>query len=213
MTIKSFTFNPFQTNCYICHEAGEAVIVDPANLHPSETSQIIQYIESHQLRVEHILLTHAHIDHILGLDTLVEHFGVGYQMHRADEPLLAQAPVHGQLFGTPMNEPVAPAGFLEEEDQIRFGESTWSIFLTPGHSPGSICFYDAAHDFVLSGDVIFYDSIGRTDLWQGSLPVLMTSIFQKIMVLDDDVALYPGHGPATTVGRERTNNPFITEAA
>ena len=186
--------------------------MDPANFEPAETKQIIDYIAGQSLEVKHILLTHAHLDHIFGIDALVEHFGIGYQMHRIDLPLIELAPVHGKMFGTEMKEPVAPASFLEEGDTVSFGQASWSVFLTPGHSPGSICFYDESNRFVLSGDVLFYDSIGRTDLWQGSLPVLMKSIFQKIMVLDDDVALYPGHGPATSVGRERIHNPFLTNA-
>ena len=209
MTLKSFTFNPFQTNCYICHDAGEAVIVDPACYEPAEVQQVLDYIDEQNVRVKRILLTHAHIDHIFGIDTLVERYGLGYEMHRADLPLISQAPVHAQIFGTQMDEPAQPAGFLEEGDTVSFGGVSWSVLLTPGHSPGSICFYDAENGFVISGDVIFYDSIGRTDLWQSSLPALMESIFQKIMVLNDEVALYPGHGPATSVGRERIQNPFL----
>ena len=211
MTIKTFTFNPFQTNCYVCHDAGEAVIVDPGCYHPNEYQALIDYVESLDVQVKQILLTHGHIDHIFGVDTVADHFGMGYKMHRADLPLISQAPVHAQMFGTPMEEPVQPIGFLEEGDRVSFGNADWLVFLTPGHSPGSICFYDAANKFVLSGDVIFYDSIGRTDLWQGSLPILMASIFQKIMPLDDDVELYPGHGPATSVGRERAQNPFLKD--
>ena len=100
---------------------------------------------------------------------------------------------------------------LNEGDVITLGDATWSILHTPGHSPGSVCFVDKSSNFVIAGDVIFYDSIGRTDLWQGSLPELMKSIFQKLMPLDDGVQLFPGHGPSTTVGRERTANPFLIE--
>ena len=126
---------------------------------------------------------------------MVDAFGGGFLMNRADIPLLEQAPMHAQLFGTAMDVPPPPIGYLEEGNRIAFGETEWDILYTPGHSPGSVCFYDEKNRFVISGDVLFYDSIGRTDLWQGSLPVLMRSIFQKLMPLDDDVRLFPGHGP------------------
>lgn len=211
MTIKLFTFNPFQTNCFICHENGEAAIIDPSCYQESEVSQVLEYIESEGLTVKHLLLTHGHIDHIFGCQAMVDAFGMGFKMHVADEPLLEQAPAHAQMFGTSMKMPPMPASYLKEGDLIELGDAVWSILHTPGHSPGSICFVDETNNFVIAGDVVFYDSIGRTDLWQGSLPTLMQSIFQKLMALDDAVELYPGHGPATTVGRERVSNPFLVE--
>ena len=211
MTVKSFTFNPFQTNCFICHDAGEAAIIDPSCYQEQEIEEVKRYIESEGLTVKHLLLTHAHIDHIFGCKALAEAYGMGFKMHASDEPLLAQAPMHAQMFGTNIEQPPPAAGFLTEDDTITLGNTTWQIIHTPGHSPGSICFVDEANKFVIAGDVIFYNSIGRTDLWQGSLPTLMRSIFQKIMPMEDDVTLYPGHGPSTTVGRERVSNPFLIE--
>ncbi len=211
MTVKSFTFNPFQTNCFICHENGEAVIVDPSCARPDEVAQVLQYIESESLEVKHLLLTHGHIDHIFGCKAMVEAYGMTFKMHAEDAPLLEQAPAHAQMFGTSIEMPPAPGAFLQEGDTISFGDTTWSILHTPGHSPGSICFVDEKHGFVIAGDVLFYDSIGRTDLWMGSLPTLMRSIFQKLMTMADDAEVYPGHGPATTIGRERISNPFLIE--
>lgn len=211
MIIKAFTFNPFQTNCYVCHDNGEAVIVDPSCYEDWEREQLLGYIDAEHLTVKHLLLTHGHVDHIFGCDAMVHTFGGGFLMHRADTPLLEQAPMHAQMFGTAMEVPPPPAGYLEEGDNVTFGESEWEIRHTPGHSPGSVCFYDNKNKFVISGDVLFYDSIGRTDLWQGSLPVLMRSIFDKLMPMEDGVKLFPGHGPASTIGRERLHNPFIVE--
>ncbi len=211
MTIKSFTFNPFQTNCFICHENGEAVIVDPSCAHADEVQQVLKYIESESLEVKHLLLTHGHIDHIFGCKAMVEAFGMKFKMHASDAPLLEEAPAHARMFGTTIDAPPAPETFLQEGDTVEFGDTIWSILHTPGHSPGSICFVDEMNGYVIAGDVLFYNSIGRTDLWQGSLPTLMRSIFQKLMTMEDDVQVYPGHGPATTIGRERAFNPFLIE--
>lgn len=211
MTIKSFTFNPFQTNCFICHDGGEAVIVDPSCVQPAEIEQVQRYIDAQNLVVKHLLLTHGHIDHIFGCAAMVEAYGMKFKMHPDDEPLLREAPAQARMFGTAMDQPPAPDASLHEGDTLSFGNVTWSILHTPGHSPGSICFVDEANGYVIAGDVLFYNSIGRTDLWMGSLPTLMRSIFQKLMPMDDAVKVYPGHGPATTIGRERTANPFLIE--
>ncbi len=210
MTVHSFTFNPFETNCYVCHDAGEAVLIDPASHTPGERQQVLDYIEQEKLTVKHLLLTHAHIDHIFDCAFFAEHFDLGWQMHRADLPLLRASEEQGRLFGMPFPAPPEPQGFLGEDDVVRFGGAEWHVLHTPGHSPGSICFYDEANRFVIGGDVLFNGSIGRTDLWMGSLPQLMASIYQKLLPLGDAVTVYPGHGPATTVGRERETNPFLT---
>ncbi|GIV59678.1 MAG: MBL fold metallo-hydrolase [Rhodothermaceae bacterium] len=210
MTIKTFTFNPFMTNCYVCHAAGEAVLVDAAASTPKEQQAVLDYVEANDLTVRHLLLTHAHIDHIFGCAAFARHFGLSFKMHRDDLPLLDRAQDQGILFGLEVESPPPVQHFLDEGDTLRFGGHAWEVLHTPGHSPGSICFYDAAGGFVLSGDVLFQGSIGRTDLWRGSLPELMASIYQKLMPLPDETRVYPGHGPATTIGRERTHNPFLT---
>ncbi|GIV61921.1 MAG: MBL fold metallo-hydrolase [Rhodothermaceae bacterium] len=210
MTVKTFTFNPFMTNCYVCHADGEAVIVDPGTSTPKEREAVVRYLEAKDLTVRHLLLTHAHIDHIFGCAFFARQFGDAFKMHRADAPLLERAQDQAALFGVEI-EPPPPAGtYLDEGDTVRFGGHVWQVLHTPGHSPGSICFYDEAGGFVISGDVLFQGSIGRTDLWRGSLPELMASIYQKLMPLPDETRVYPGHGPATTIGFERQNNPFLT---
>jgi glyoxylase-like metal-dependent hydrolase (beta-lactamase superfamily II) len=210
MTIKSFTFNPFMTYCYICHDGGEAVVIDPSCHTQKEYEAVLGYLDRHGLSVRHLLLTHAHIDHVFGCRFISDHFGRGFRMHRSDVPLLENARAQAQLFGVSLDAPPVPRDFLDEGDTVSFGAASWEVLHTPGHSPGSICFYDAENGFVVAGDVLFQGSIGRTDLWQGSLPTLMQSIFQKLVPLGDDVKVYPGHGPSTTIGRERQANPFLT---
>ncbi len=210
MTVQSFTFNPFQTNCLICHDGGEAVLIDPSSSTLRERQVVMDYLKKHDLSISHLLLTHAHIDHIFDCAFFTQEFGEAFKMHRADAPLLRGAQEQARLFGVSIETPPEPGVFLDQGATIKFGEAEWQILHTPGHSPGSICFYDEKNGFVISGDVLFSGSIGRTDLWQGSLPQLMESIFQELVPLGDDVVVYPGHGPSTTVGRERKQNPFLT---
>lgn len=210
MVVKTFTFNPFETQCYVCHTGGEAVVVDPGCWTAEEQQTLFGYLEDQALTVRHLLLTHAHLDHIFGCAALAAHLGQSFQMHRADLPLLVHAPQQAARFGLSIAPPPEPGHFLVEGDALSFGDTTWRVLHTPGHSPGSICFYDARQGVVIGGDVLFRGSIGRTDLWQGSLPLLMTSIYQKLMTLPDTTLLYPGHGRETTIGEERRNNPFLS---
>lgn len=213
MTVQSFTFNPFATNCYVAHQDGEAVVVDPSCHTEAERRRVLDYLAAHDLDVRHLLLTHAHIDHIFGCAAFARHFGMEWQMHRDDVVLIDRAEQQAAFFGVELERPPRPSAYLAEGDTVSFGGATWEVLLTPGHSPGSICFHDAEHGFVVAGDVLFQGSIGRTDLPGGSLPQLMASIFQKLLPLGDDVAVYPGHGPATTLGRERQANPFLVNYA
>lgn len=213
MQIQQFTFNPFQTNSYICYDAGEAVIIDASCSTEEEIRSVEQFVAEENLTVQHLLLTHAHIDHILGCRRLSETYGMGFKLHRDEEQLLEHAQRQGEMFGVKVEQPPSPAGFLNEGDTVTFGTTTLEVIHAPGHSPGSICFFDAKSMAVISGDVLFQGSIGRTDLWRGSLPELMESIFQKIVPLGDDVRVYPGHGPETTVREERQKNPFLTRGS
>lgn len=211
MEIKSFTFNPFSTNCFVCHADGQAVVVDPSCSTDSEIGQVLDYVSENRLRVDRVLLTHAHIDHIFGCKAICETLDVGLWVHRSDAPLLAAAAQQGAMFGVPVDPPPAPAGYLEDGESMNVCGAVWEILHTPGHSPGSVSFFDRDAGFVIAGDVLFHDSIGRTDLWQGSLPTLMRSIFEKLLPLGDAVTVHCGHGPSTTIGRERRRNPFLLE--
>jgi hydroxyacylglutathione hydrolase len=210
MTVKSFIVSPFAENCFVCHDGKEAVLIDPGTATERETDAVLRYIEDNGLEIKHLLLTHAHIDHVFGCAFFADHFGMSWQMHRDDLELLRNAPKQAELFGVSVEPPPVPDTFLREGDTISFGSAGWKVLHCPGHSPGSICFYDEQNGLVISGDALFQGSIGRTDLWQGSLPQLLSSIFEKLMVLPDDTRVYPGHGPATTIGAERQSNPFLT---
>ncbi len=212
MNVHSFAFNPFLTNCYVFSEGEEGILIDPSCQRASEIKTVLTYLDTERIHIGRILLTHAHLDHLFGCAALCKALGVGYALHRSDAILIARAVEQAASFGIPMETPPEPAGFLDEGDTVTLGAATWQILHIPGHSPGSICFFDAENRFVVSGDVLFRDSIGRTDLWKGSLPQLMASIFQKLIPLGDDVVVYPGHGPATTIARERTENPFLINA-
>ncbi len=209
MTIQTFTFNPFATNCYLCHDAGEAVLIDPSSVDAAEHNQVLAYIEAHNLTVKHLLLTHAHIDHIFGCAFMANHFGQSFHLHPDERPFIEHAQQQARMFGIALEQPPMPAHTLHAGDTFSIGSATWEVLHTPGHSPGSVTFYDAVNRFIISGDVLFQGSIGRTDLWQGSLPTLMASIYQQLVPLGDDVRVYAGHGPATTIGQERQTNPFL----
>ncbi|MYF64338.1 MAG: MBL fold metallo-hydrolase [Rhodothermaceae bacterium] len=207
--VKPFTFSDFATNCYVCHSDGEAVIVDASCSTEEETSEIVDYINSNNLSVRHLLLTHAHIDHILGCNTLAKQFGLSWQAHRDTSIWLTGAPAQALLYGIRMIQPPKVNNWLDEGDIVQFGTARWNVLHTPGHAPGSICFVDEANDFVIVGDVLFNQSVGRTDLPGGNMGTLMESIFQKLFMLPDNTLVYSGHGPPTTIGAERRHNPFL----
>ena len=209
MTVKAFVVSPFAENCYVCHDAGEAVLIDPGTATEAERDAVMDYVTRNGLAVRHLLLTHAHIDHILGCAFFAGEFGMKWKLHEADLPLLEGAELQARMFGVELERPPAPEPSLAEGGTLRFGNAAWEIRHTPGHSPGSVSFYDAANGFVVGGDVLFQGSIGRTDLWQGSMSTLLHAIQQKLMPLPDETVVYPGHGPATTIGRERRTNPFL----
>ena len=207
--VKSFTFSPYFTNCFVCHSDGEAVIVDASCASPEELAEIVNYVSVHGLTVRHLLLTHAHIDHILGCAALVRSFELPWTAHRDSRLLIVGAKVQAAMFGTSVKQPPVPKHWVKEGDVIRFGSAVWSVLETPGHAPGSICFYDRQSGFIVAGDVLFCQSIGRVDLPGGDLSKLMASIFQKLLVLPEETTVYSGHGPPTTIGAEKRYNPFL----
>jgi hydroxyacylglutathione hydrolase len=212
MKINYFTFNPFSTNCFVLSSGNEAVIVDPSCHSQEEIDTVTEFLKTEGLTPAHILLTHAHIDHIFGCGALSRYYGLPVLMHREDESLIHNAKMQAGMFGLTFDEEDFDTVFRGEEDVIRFGDRTLSILHTPGHSPGSVSFHDPEGGYALCGDVLFNGSIGRTDLWRGSLPELMRSIFQKLVPLGEATVVYPGHGPETTIGEELSSNPFLLDA-
>ena len=210
MEIQSFTYNPFMTNCYVCSDAGEAVIIDPSCATEREQQEVIDYVEDRGLEVVHLLLTHAHIDHIFGCHAFEQHVGDVFKMHEESEFFIERALEQAEAFGVEVQRPSMPETLLDEGDTVTFGGITLDVLYAPGHSPDSICFVDRASKQAVTGDVLFQDSIGRTQgLPKTSMPQLMQSIRKKLLPLGDDVTIYPGHGPETTIGRERKQNPFL----
>jgi glyoxylase-like metal-dependent hydrolase (beta-lactamase superfamily II) len=209
MTLRSFTVNPFAENTYIAHDAGEAVVIDPGYQGAAERALALDYLREHDLKIERLLLTHGHIDHIIDCAYWADTYGMEFEMHEADVPLIRLARQQATLFGVDLHDPPIPTRFLAEGDRIEFGETSWLVIEAPGHSPGSICFYDEFEGTLIAGDVLFQGSIGRTDLLQGSMETLLDSIRSRLFALPDDTTVHPGHGPPTTIGQERRFNPFL----
>jgi hydroxyacylglutathione hydrolase len=203
--VHCLAVGPLQVNCYVavCPETGEAVAIDPGD----EAPLVIDLVEKEGSSLNQILLTHCHADHVGGVKGLAEAMGAPVRIHQADRFLLEGAVEHGRLFGLEIEAPPPPDGYLEEGDTVRFGRQTLEVIHTPGHSPGGICFL--GHEGIFVGDTLFAGSIGRFDLPGGSYEQLIDSIRSKILTLDESTVVYPGHGPATTVGHEKHTNPFF----
>ncbi|WP_343667062.1 MBL fold metallo-hydrolase [Chitinophaga sp.] len=210
LEIKHFTFNPFQENTYLLlNEKKECIIIDPGCYFESERKELLTYIEKEGLNVTRLLNTHCHLDHIFGNKLVADTYGVGLEIHQLDAVVLERSPELGKVYGVPFEASPAPARYLVDGEKIRFGDNELEVLLTPGHSPGSVCFYCAEQQFVIGGDVLFYQSIGRTDLPGGDHQTLLNSIETKLFVLPDEVRVWPGHGKDTTIGYEKKHNPFL----
>jgi len=180
------------------------VVIDPGD----EADRILAEVRDGGLEVVSVLLTHGHADHVGGVRGIVESLAAEVLIHGDDASMLETAVEHGRMFGLEIERPPAPDRYLQDGDVIRFGSERVTVLHTPGHSPGAVSFLGDGVVFV--GDTIFAGSVGRFDLPGGSYDALMRSISEKILTLDDSVTIYPGHGPATTVGAERRGNPFLT---
>ena len=211
MHIKSFQFNPFQENTYVLSDdTGEAVIIDCGCLSSNEDERLTLYLTTEKLHVKHVLNTHLHLDHSFGNYMVAHTLGVLPEAHRADEFLIGQLIAQSQAFGIQgviREQPLG--GYLQEGDVVSFGRTQLEVLHVPGHSPGSICFYCRAENVIFVGDVLFAGSIGRTDLPKGNYAELIAGIQRKLLVLPDETIVYSGHGPATTIGNERVNNPYL----
>ena len=206
MIIEQLVVSPFAANCYVigCEKSKVGAVIDPGD----EAGRILQTIERLNLNIAYILLTHAHIDHIGAAKEVADATQAPLALHKADLPLL-QAGGGGPLFGLPAPPRKEPDLWLEEGQTIAMGNYPLEVLFTPGHSPGHVCFYQPRAGVLFDGDVLFQGSIGRTDLPGGSYETLMHSINEKLMTLPDETIVCSGHGPRTTIGKERTNNPFL----
>ena len=208
--IQAFPFNPFSENTYILYnENKEAFIVDPGNFTDEETAKLKKFIADQELTVKNILLTHAHIDHVLGLQWAFDTYEVPVLMHALEQEIMDRNPMDANRFGFFFKPFQGKISYLSENETISLGKEEFKILHLPGHSPGSIAFYHAGQKLMVSGDVLFEGSIGRTDLYKGNAEELLSSIRTKLFVLEDDTKVYNGHGNPTTIGFERAHNPFF----
>lgn len=208
--VKQFTFNEFQENTYVLHdETKECVIIDPGCYKPAEHMMLMDYISSNQLKPVKLLNTHCHIDHVLGNAFVAKKFGLDLYMHEGELFTYKSTSSWASMFGIVMDEIPERRKYITDKDTISFGQTTLQIAFTPGHSIASVCFYNLDEKVAIVGDVLFAGSIGRTDLPGGNFDTLIQSIHQKLMVWPDNMRIYSGHGPATTIGQERKFNPYL----
>jgi len=206
--VKKFVFNPFQENTYVVYDGqGACVIIDPGCYTMEEEAEILTFIRGKELHPEHVLLTHAHLDHVCGAALFFREFGLKPLLHPADNPIYETVPTQGEVFSFPVKD-LPPAEVLPEE--VSFGDTALRVIHLPGHSPGGVAYYHPETKLLFPGDVLFNGSIGRTDLPGGDYDLLVKSITEKIVArLPEETLVFPGHGPETTVGRETRSNPFL----
>ena len=212
MTVVGFTFNAFSENTYLLIDEAtqQCAIVDPGCYDPAEQKALREYIEANGLQVKLLLNTHAHIDHVLGNQFVLNTWpGTPYLLHPLDLPVLHSVPSYAGNYGFPKYQPAEPTGELAAGQPVCFGETELEVRFTPGHAPGHVVFYHPSTATVIGGDVLFRSSIGRTDLPGGDHATLLRSIATELMTLPDATVVHPGHGPATTIGEERRSNPFL----
>ena len=209
LTIQRFTFNPFQENTFVVHNGKEAILIDPGCWNAAEENELETYLNENALEPVRLVLTHAHIDHILGCAWTHKQYGLLPELHKDDIPTLKSGERTSSMYGIPYDVAPDPMSFIKEGDTIRLGNDEMKVLFVPGHAPGHIALYCKAQDFVICGDVLFMNSIGRTDLPGGDTDTLLRSIHEQLLPLGDAVKVYCGHGPDTTIGQERKSNPFL----
>jgi len=205
MLIKTLPVGPLQVNCSIvvCEETRQAVVIDPGD----DAGEILREVKQADSEIKLIINTHGHFDHIGGNAGLIAASGAELMMHADDVPVLQQAAVHAGIYGLSVTPSPDPDRLLADGESVTIGSLTFSVLHVPGHSPGGICLLIENDIFV--GDCLFAGSIGRTDLPGGNHDLLISGIRQKLLPLADDTVVHPGHGPDTTIGREREHNPFL----
>lgn len=207
MILKTLVVGPLETNCYLvgCERTRQAAVIDPGD----DSLDILSAVRSLGLEVGWILLTHFHFDHVLAAHAVQRTTGARVAIHAEDAPLLHRPPAALRAFGPAASPSLHVDQLLAEGDTLSVGDLTFQVLHTPGHSPGSVSFYLAEEKAVFSGDALFCEGIGRTDFPGGSYQTLLESIARRLLTLPDETAVYPGHGPATTIGHERLHNPWL----
>jgi hydroxyacylglutathione hydrolase len=209
LQIKKFVFNPFMENTYVLFdETNDCVVIDPGCVEKDEENELLEFVQSNQLTVKQLINTHCHIDHVLGNAFVKRKFNVPLLIHPIEEPMLKAVQSYASNYGFFQYQDSKPDSFLKEGDYVVVGNQKLQILFVPGHSPGHIALYDSATKVLIGGDVLFENSIGRTDLPGGDYDTLINSIHQKFFTLPDDVTVYCGHGSETSIGFEKRTNPF-----
>jgi glyoxylase-like metal-dependent hydrolase (beta-lactamase superfamily II) len=210
LKIKTFTFNPFQENTYLLYnEQNEAILIDPGCYEEYEKQELSQFLEDNNIEIKLLLNTHCHVDHVLGNNFIEQKYGLITRMHELELPIFRAVASYASNYGFVYQAASESTDYLLDFEQINFGDDTLEVLFCPGHSPGSVCFYNAKQNFLIAGDVLFYRSIGRTDLPGGDHATLIRSIKNRLMNLPSETLVYSGHGPSTTIGAEKQYNPFI----
>jgi glyoxylase-like metal-dependent hydrolase (beta-lactamase superfamily II) len=210
ITVKSFAFNPIQENTYVLFNDKDACcIIDPGCYFGNERKELETFISGQGLNPKILLNTHCHLDHVFGNKFVGERYNLTLHIHEKEKQVLEYAPAAGLKWNMPFENYRGELKFLEEGDLVSLDDDVLQVLFTPGHSPGSICFYSEKQKFVIGGDVLFRQGIGRTDLPGGDHDTLLNSIHTRLFTLPDDVIVYSGHGEPTTVGYEKKSNPFL----
>ena len=212
MKLSRFTFNMFGVNTYILwdEESHEAIIVDPGMTNDKERQQIDEFLSNNNLKLTHLVNTHMHIDHSFGVAYITSKYGLKLECNDLDQFLAQRLTQQAEMFGLPISIDDLKIGVsLSEDDTLYVGKEPIKIIHVPGHSPGSIVLYAPQSSFIIAGDVLFKNSIGRTDLPGGNFTQLVSAIQLKLLTLDEHTWVYPGHGPETTIRSEKRNNPYI----
>jgi len=214
LQVKSFTFNPFQENTYILFDdTKQAIIIDPGCYEREEKEELKNYIKDHNLQPVRLLNTHCHIDHVLGNNFVHSTYQIPLEILPKEEPVLRAVSAYASNYGFPAYVECEDLTYFEEGGSIDFGNTSLQIIWVPGHAPGHVVFYHPESKVCIGGDTLFQGSIGRTDLPGGDHRTLIEAIKTKLFALPDDVTVYPGHGPATTIGHEKKHNPFVGQKA
>lgn len=209
--VKKFVFNPFSENTYVVWDDNslEGMIIDAGCSNDDENKTISDFINNQNLNIKYLVSTHSHIDHVLGNKFINEKYSPIFFAPEKDLPLLKSLPQQGIMFGIEIEDYPLPDKYLSELEPLQLGEIIFNLIETPGHTPGEFCIHNEDEKILFSGDVLFFESIGRTDLWGGNSAQLLASIKNKLLVLDKETKVHPGHGESTTIGYELVNNEFL----
>lgn len=208
--VAVFTFNPFQENTYVVYDDTKScAIIDPGCFSKAEQEELSNFIETLGLKPTHLLNTHCHIDHILGNKFVQDKYGLPLRAHKGEIPVLKAGRISADMYNIPYEDSPEIEIFLEEGEMIKVGDTSYEVLFTPGHSPASVSYLNKEHKILIGGDVLFKGGVGRVDLPGGNGNTLMKSIIDQFMVLPDDIVVYSGHMGETTIGEERSSNPYI----